>query len=149
MNTTILAVILALMLSIVTIAEAQTVNAQALSAKQQSIVTISAFTASGDQEKLKIALNEGLDAGLTVNEIKEILVQLYAYAGFPRSLNGINTFMAVMEERQQKGIKDELGKEAKPSASQQKQDRTRNGNSNKADRSTGHRWVHCFHPGHR
>jgi hypothetical protein len=25
-----------------------------------------------------------------VNEIKEILVQMYAYAGFPRSLNGIH-----------------------------------------------------------
>ena len=111
MNTTILAVILALMLSCVSIAEAQTVNTSALNPKQQSIVTISAFTANGDQEKLKAALNEGLDAGLTVNEIKEILVQLYAYAGFPRSLNGINTFMGVMEEREQKGIKDELGKE--------------------------------------
>jgi 4-carboxymuconolactone decarboxylase len=111
MNTPILAAILALMLSTVTIAEAQTVNTQALSSKQQSIVTISAFTANGDQEKLKTALNEGLDAGLTVNEIKEILVQLYAYSGFPRSLNGINTFIGVMEEREQKGIKDELGKE--------------------------------------
>jgi 4-carboxymuconolactone decarboxylase len=111
MNTTVLAVILALMLSIVAIADAQTVNTQPLSPKQQSIVTISAFTANGDQEKLKTALNEGLDAGLTVNEIKEILVQLYAYTGFPRSLNGINTFIGVMEEREQKGIKDELGKE--------------------------------------
>jgi 4-carboxymuconolactone decarboxylase len=113
-NTTILAVILALMPSIASIADAQTVNTQALSPKQQSIVTISAFTANGDQEKLKTALNEGLDAGLTVNEIKEILVQLYAYAGFPRSLNGINTFIGVMEEREQKGIKDEIGKEPGP-----------------------------------
>ena len=111
MNTPILAVTLALMLSAVTIAEAQTVNTQALNPKQQSIVTISAFTGNGDQEKLKTALNEGLDAGLSVNEIKEILVQLYAYAGFPRSLNAINTFIGVMEEREQKGIKDELGKE--------------------------------------
>jgi len=96
------------------ISEAQTMNTQALSSKQQSIITISAFTANGDLEKLKTALNEGLDARLTVNEIKEILVQLYAYTGFPRSLNGINTFMAVMEERQKKGIKDEMGKEASP-----------------------------------
>ena len=113
-DTRILTVILALMLSFVTIAEAQTVNTQALSPKQQGIVAISAFTANGDLEKLKTALNEGLDAGLTVNEIKEILVQLYAYAGFPRSLNGINTFIGVMEEREQKGIKDELGKEPSP-----------------------------------
>ena len=103
-----------LILSLAAFSEAQTVNTQALSLKQQSIVAISAFTANGDLEKLKKALNEGLDAGLTVNEIKEILVQMYAYCGFPRSLNGISTFMAVMDERQKKGIKDEMGKEASP-----------------------------------
>jgi 4-carboxymuconolactone decarboxylase len=113
-TTVIPTVIFVLMCSFLTNTEAQTVNTPALSPKQQSIVAISAFTANGDQEKLKTALNEGLDAGLTVNEIKEILVQLYAYAGFPRSLNGINTFIGVMEEREQKGIKDEIGKEPKP-----------------------------------
>ncbi|MBD2872781.1 (R)-mandelonitrile lyase [Paenibacillus arenilitoris] len=87
---------------------------QPLTARQENIVTIAAFTAAGDLPKLEHALNEGLDAGLTVNEIKEILVQMYAYAGFPRALNGINTFMAVMEEREEKGIKDETGKEASP-----------------------------------
>jgi 4-carboxymuconolactone decarboxylase len=98
-----------------TISEGQNMNEnQALSAKQRSIIPIAAFTANGDMEKLKTALNEGLDAGLTVNEIKEILVQMYAYAGFPRSLNGIHAFMAVMDERQAKGIKDEMGKEASP-----------------------------------
>ncbi len=83
-----------------------------MNAKQQGIVTIAAFTAKGDLERLKTALNEGLDAGLTVNEIKEVLVQLYAYCGFPRSLNGISTFMSVMEERKAKGVQDEIGKEA-------------------------------------
>jgi 4-carboxymuconolactone decarboxylase len=87
---------------------------QALNARQEKIVTIAAFTAKGDLQQLKNALNEGLDAGLTVNEIKEILVQMYAYTGFPRSLNGINTLMDVLEEREAKGIKDELGKEASP-----------------------------------
>jgi 4-carboxymuconolactone decarboxylase len=87
---------------------------QTLSAKQQSIVPIAAFTANGDLQKLKTALSDGLDAGLTINEIKEILVQMYAYAGFPRSLNGINTFLGVLEEREQQGIKDALGKEPSP-----------------------------------
>ena len=68
-----------------------------LNARQEKIVTIAAFTGSGDLQNLKPALNDGLDAGLTVNEIKEILVQLYAYVGFPRSLNAINTFMGVLE----------------------------------------------------
>jgi 4-carboxymuconolactone decarboxylase len=87
---------------------------KALTPKQQSIIPIAAFTANGDLPKLKTALKEGLDTGLTINEIKEILVQMYAYAGFPRSLNGINTFLGVLEEREQQGIKDALGKEPSP-----------------------------------
>ena len=110
-----LAVIYGFMLNVAAIAEAQKMDAQqALSAKQHSIIPIAAFTATGDLEKLRTALHTGLNAGLTVNEIKEILVQMYAYAGFPRSLNGIQTFMAVMDERHAKGIKDEIGKEASP-----------------------------------
>jgi 4-carboxymuconolactone decarboxylase len=89
-------------------------GSQALNGKQQSIVPIAAFTANGDLEKLKTALHDGLDAGLTVNEVKEILVHLYAYAGFPRSLNGIHTFMAVIDERRAQGIEDEIGPEASP-----------------------------------
>jgi len=102
------------LLGFATLSEGQTAKNEGLSDRQKSIVTIAAFTAKGDLEKLKAALNEGLGAGLTVNEIKEVLVQMYAYAGFPRSLNGISTFMAVMNERQKKGIKDEMGREASP-----------------------------------
>jgi len=86
----------------------------ALNMRQQSIITIAAFTADGDIERLKPALNKGLDDGLTVNEIKEVLVHLYAYAGFPRSLNGLSAFMQVVDERKAKDIEDTMGKEASP-----------------------------------
>ncbi len=43
-----------------------------------------------------------------------MLVQLYAYCGFPRSLNGISTLIKVLEERKAKGIQDVTGKEATP-----------------------------------
>ncbi len=89
-------------------------TSEALDTKQQSMVVISALTATGDINNLKAALNVGLDAGLTINEIKEALVQLYAYCGFPRSLNAITSFMAVINERKAKGIKDTEGKEASP-----------------------------------
>ncbi len=82
--------------------------------RHQHITTISAYTAKGDLEKLKSALGQGLDAGLTVNEIKEVLVHLYAYCGFPRSLQGINTFISVLDARKAKGITDKIGKEATP-----------------------------------
>ncbi|MEW6673086.1 MAG: carboxymuconolactone decarboxylase family protein [Thermodesulfobacteriota bacterium] len=86
----------------------------ALNQKQQSIIPIAAFTAEGDINRLKPALSKGLDAGLTVNEIKEVLVHLYAYTGFPRSLNALSAFMSVMDERKAKGIEDAIGKEASP-----------------------------------
>jgi 4-carboxymuconolactone decarboxylase len=85
-----------------------------LSLKEQSIVSISAVAAKGYLAALKKVLNEGLDAGLTINEIKEVLVQLYAYTGFPRSLNALNTLMSVLEERKAKNINDPAGKEALP-----------------------------------
>jgi len=86
----------------------------ALSMRQQSIIPIAAFTADGDIERLKPALHKGLDDGLTVNEIKEVLVHLYAYTGFPRSLNALSAFMEVVEERKAKGIEDTVGKESSP-----------------------------------
>lgn len=106
------------MLAVLIIFNAANMNAQnrnqPLDARQQHLAAISALTATGDIEKLKTQLGAGLEAGLTINEIKEVLVQLYAYCGFPRSLNGINSFMQVLEERKKKGITDVVGKEATP-----------------------------------
>lgn len=86
-------------------------SSSALSSKQKAIPLIGAFMASSDLPRLNTALNEGLDAGLTVNDAKEILVQLYAYAGFPRSLNALGELMKVAEARKQRGIEDSIGHE--------------------------------------
>ena len=88
----------------------QTVS-DTLSARQQAIPLIAASMASSQMDKLNAALNQGLDAGLTINETKEILVQLYAYTGFPRSLNALSELMKVVEARKQRGIEDIEGKE--------------------------------------
>lgn len=85
-----------------------------LTARLQALVTIAAYTAKGDLPRLHDALAQGLDAGLTVNEEKEVLVQLYAYCGFPRSINGLTTLMKVLNERKTQGINDVVGKEALP-----------------------------------
>ncbi len=87
---------------------------QTLTAKQKQIVAISVYTAQGEMQNLKNALNDGLESGLTVNEIKEVLIHLYAYTGFPRSLNGLSALQSVLEQRREKGIIDERGKEASP-----------------------------------
>jgi len=85
------------------------VPSETLSIRQQAIVRIAAWGAAGDMSGLAAALNQGLDAGLTVNEAKEVLVQLYAYAGFPRSLNALSELMKVVDSRKQRGVHDEAG----------------------------------------
>lgn len=85
-------------------------TSEALSAREQAIVPIAAFAAAGDISRLGPALNQGLDAGLTVGDAREVLVQLYAYAGFPRSLNALAELMKVLEVRKQHGIQDAPGR---------------------------------------
>lgn len=95
-------------------AQSSSGNNQTLDIRQQAMVTISAFTAQGNMPELTKALHEGLDASLSISEIKEMLVHLYAYTGFPRSLNSLNNFMTVVKERKQKGINDIPGKDPSP-----------------------------------
>jgi 4-carboxymuconolactone decarboxylase len=93
-----------------TMTQAQPIS-ETLSVKQQAIPLIAAFMATSDMPKLNVALNQGLDAGLTINETKEILVQLYAYVGFPKSLNALGEFLKIVEARKQRGIHDAPGRE--------------------------------------
>ena len=91
-------------------------QADTLNIRQQNIVTIAACTGRGDLTNLKTALARGLDDGMTVNEIKEVLVHAYAYCGFPRSLRALQTFMDVLDERKAIGITDATGRESSPVA---------------------------------
>lgn len=85
-----------------------------LSPQQQAIAPIAAATAVGDLARLGTALAHGLDAGLTISQVREILVQLYAYAGFARSLNALGELMKVLEQRRQSGIQDAPGRDPGP-----------------------------------
>jgi alkylhydroperoxidase/carboxymuconolactone decarboxylase family protein YurZ len=82
---------------------------ETLTLRQQAIVSIAALAAAGDIANLNAAVNQGLDAGLTVSDAKEVLVQLYAYAGFPRSLNALAELMKVLESRKQRNIQNAPG----------------------------------------
>jgi len=75
-----------------------TANAAELTPKEASIVDIGAWTARGEQDRLGAAFKAGFDAGLTLNEAKELVGQLYAYCGFPRALNAAATLMKIAGE---------------------------------------------------
>ncbi len=80
-----------------------------LTERQQAIVTIASYAAVGDTEGLVNALEQGLNSGMTVNEIKELLIQVYAYCGFPRSLTALGVFKKLLSERNDNSITDSEG----------------------------------------
>ncbi len=87
-----------------------------LTQRQSHIAKISIYTAitTTDVEGLKKALTEALDFGMTINEINEEIVHLYAYVGFAPACRATITFMNVVEERRNMGIHDEQGRDASP-----------------------------------
>ncbi len=84
---------------------ATTISAQSLSDRtfdklsnhQKHLATIAALEAQGDLVRLEPAIIAALDGGVTINEIKEAFSQLYAYTGFPRSLNALGVLSKVIE----------------------------------------------------
>ena len=109
-----LALLTALLLTAGIGSGAQAAELKTLTPQQANTVTISAFMAKGDLPNLKNALATALDNGMTVNEAKEVLVHLYAYTGFPRSLNALGTLDKLVQERKAAGINDEMGPDAAP-----------------------------------
>ena len=104
-------IMLAAMILLIGKSGAEAASAEHMTDKEEMISAVAALTAAGKLEGLKAALASALDAGLSVSELKEVLVQSYAYCGFPRSLNALNIFMELVKER---GGKDAAGEGPAP-----------------------------------
>ena len=76
-----------------------TVNGQTLTERQKGLAACACLMAQGDMERLEPAVKQALDGGVTINELKEAFSQLYAYTGFPRSLNALGVLSKVLENR--------------------------------------------------
>jgi 4-carboxymuconolactone decarboxylase len=61
-----------------------------LDLKSREIATVAALTALGFAiPQLKVHIKAALNVGCTQDEIKEIIIQMSAYAGFPAALNAM------------------------------------------------------------
>lgn len=72
------------------------INAQTLTERRKNLAACACLMAQGDLNRLEPAVKAALDAGVTINELKEAFSQLYAYTGFPRSLNALNVLGKVL-----------------------------------------------------
>lgn len=73
------------------------VNAQTLTERQKNLAACACLMAQGDLNRLEPAVKTALDCGVTINELKEAFSQLYAYTGFPRSLNALGVLGNVLQ----------------------------------------------------
>ena len=78
-----------------------TVQGQSLTERQKGLAACACLMAQGDMERLEPAVRSALDNGVTINELKEAFSQLYAYTGFPRSLNALGVLGKVLENKQE------------------------------------------------
>lgn len=74
-----------------------TLHAQNLTARQKHLATLAALEAQGNLHRLEPAIINALNGGVSINEVKEAFSQLYAYTGFPRSLNALGVLSKVIE----------------------------------------------------
>ena len=80
--------------------ETKDMNQLSLTTEQAAWMSaIACDEAKGDLVALESAIHNGLEAELTVSQIKEALSQLYAYTGFPRSLNALGVLQRVIGDR--------------------------------------------------
>lgn len=71
-----------------------------LDLKSREIATVAALTALGNcAPQLKVHLNAALNVGCSEEEIKEVILQMSVYAGFPSALNGMFAFKEVLAKR--------------------------------------------------
>ena len=69
--------------------------------KSREIATVAALTALGNcQPQLKVHLSAALNVGCTETEIKEVILQMSVYAGFPAALNGMFALKEVLGQQE-------------------------------------------------
>lgn len=84
-----------------------------LDLKSKEIAVVAALTAMGTAHpQLKVHLNGALNTGSSISEVKEVILQMSVYSGFPSCINAINALIEVLKERKERGIEDKAGKSA-------------------------------------
>lgn len=80
-------------------------NRRGLSLKSREFATLAMVTVLGNQSNSVQAHVEGaLRAGATETEIKELLLQMTVYAGYPKTLAAVTVAQKVLKELKQRGI---------------------------------------------
>lgn len=70
-----------------------------LTARDRSLITITALIAIGQSEQLPFHANRAMDSGLTRDEVAETVAHLAFYAGWPRAFSAVPVLQRVFDSR--------------------------------------------------
>src|SRR5919197_6776361 len=69
-----------------------------LSLRDRQIATVAVLVALGRSSQLPVHLRSSLKAGLSAEELREIILQTAVLAGFPQAMNAWSTLRTVLAE---------------------------------------------------
>ena len=69
-----------------------------LSLRERQIASVAALVATGRSSQLPVHLRSSLKAGLTPEEVGEVIIQTATIAGFPPAMNAMATLKTIVGE---------------------------------------------------
>lgn len=83
---------------IVEVAYGDVYSRPGLSLRERQIVSVAALTATGRSSQLPVHLRSSLKAGITPDELREVIIQTATIAGFPPAMNAMSTLKTIVGE---------------------------------------------------
>jgi 4-carboxymuconolactone decarboxylase len=71
---------------------------EALSTRDRSLITVAVLCATGKEPQLKVHLKGALNQDITPDQLKEVMMHIAHYSGWPAGMNGLAVLNSVVEE---------------------------------------------------
>ena len=88
---------------IVEVAYGDVYSRPGLTTRERQIASVAALVATGRSSQLPVHLRSGLKAGLSVEQLQEVIIQTATIAGFPPAMNAWSTLRTIASERDDAG----------------------------------------------
>lgn len=75
-----------------------------LTLRERQIATVAVLTALGRSSQLPVHLRSSIRAGLSPDELREVIIQVATLAGFPPAMNAMSTLRTIEAEAAGDGI---------------------------------------------
>jgi 4-carboxymuconolactone decarboxylase len=81
---------------IIQVAYGEVYSRPGLSLRERQIASVAALVATGRSSQLPVHLRSSIKAGLTTEELQEVIIQTATIAGFPPAMNAWSTLKTIV-----------------------------------------------------